>query len=129
MIAQEPGHLESVQTVLVVENDKNSRTLLRGVLSKHYQVLMAQDGAEALNIIDTHSGRIDLLLTDLNIPHANGQVLAMRMRAMRPEAKVLYMSGFTAFSAPFLGFNLDAELLEKPICLRMLQMKVSQVLR
>jgi PAS domain S-box-containing protein len=83
-------------TILVVEDDSGLRVLAQEVLSyAGYSVLVAQDGAGALHTSAQHPGRISLLLTDVILPRMSGQEIATRLTAMRPEMKVLFMSGYT----------------------------------
>ncbi len=80
-------------TVLLVEDDSDLRYLEQAALEMDgYTVLPAHDGPEALRIADQHVGPIGLLITDLIIPGIGGQGLARRLRAARPELKVLYVS-------------------------------------
>jgi two-component system, cell cycle sensor histidine kinase and response regulator CckA len=83
-------------TVLVVEDESMVRDLVSGILQTHgYAVLKARQSTEALCFSDEFPGTIHLLLTDLCMPpHANGRILAGRIRAARPGTPVVYMSGF-----------------------------------
>jgi signal transduction histidine kinase len=86
----------STETLLLVEDDEAVRALLRTVLQRHgYRVLDSPDGREALLLCDTVPGRIDLVLTDVVMPHMSGREFAARLEALRPGIKVLYMSGYT----------------------------------
>lgn len=122
----EPGS----ETILVVEDESNLRYLVRQFLEKQgYRVLHAEDGAAALQIVVAHEGTIDLLLTDVIMPGMNGRELAQRVSELRPNAKILYMSGYTE---NVIGRNgtLDAgiRLLQKPFTLRDLKSTVREVL-
>ncbi len=122
----EPG----TETILLVEDEGNLRYLARQFLEKQgYRVLEAADGAEAVHIAVSHQGVIHLLLTDVIMPGMNGRELAQRISEIRPNAKVLYMSGYTE---NVIGRNgtLDAgvRLLQKPFTLRELKSKVREVL-
>ncbi len=84
------------ETVLVVEDDTMVRTLVRDVLSRSgYTVLEAQGCGDALRICERHKGPIDLLLTDVVMPEANGRELAETLVSLRADMRVLYMSGHT----------------------------------
>jgi PAS domain S-box-containing protein len=84
------------ETVLVVEDQQETRNLVASVLKElGYQVLEAGDGASALSLAQSHTGPIHLLLTDVVMPGMSGGELAERLKTLRPEAKVLYTSGYT----------------------------------
>ena len=108
----EPG----TETILLAEDEANLRYLARQFLEKQgYKVIEAADGAVAMQIAVAHEGVIHLLLTDVIMPGMNGRELAQRISEIRPQTKVLYMSGYTE---NVIGHNgtLDAgvRLLQKP---------------
>ncbi len=118
------------ETILLVEDEANLRYLARQFLEKQgYRVIEAADGAVAMQIAVAHEGVIHLLLTDVIMPGMNGRELAQRISEIRPNVKVLYMSGYTE---NVIGRNgtLDAgvRLLQKPFTLRDLKSKVREVL-
>ena len=122
----EPG----TETILLVEDEANLRYLARQYLEKQgYKVIEAADGAVAMQIAVAHEAVIHLLLTDVIMPGMNGRELAQRVSEIRPNVKVLYMSGYTE---NVIGHNgtLDAgvSLLQKPFNLRDLKSKVREVL-
>jgi len=122
----EPG----TETILLVEDEANLRYLARQYLEKQgYKVIEAADGAVAMQIAVAHESVIHLLLTDVIMPGMNGRELAQRIAEIRPNVKVLYMSGYTE---NVIGQNgtLDAgiRLLQKPFNLRDLKNKVREVL-
>jgi PAS domain S-box-containing protein len=122
----EPG----TETILLVEDEANLRYLARQFLEKQgYRVTEAADGAVAMQIAVAHEGVIHLLLTDVIMPGMNGRELAQRMSEIRPNVKVLYMSGYTENVIGHDG-TLDAgvRLLQKPFTLRDLKDKVREVL-
>jgi PAS domain S-box-containing protein len=118
------------EIILLVEDETNLRYLARQYLEKQgYQVLEASDGAMAVQISVAYQGHIHLLLTDVIMPGMNGHELAQRITAMRPDVKVLYMSGYTE---NVIGHNgmLDkgVRLLQKPFNLRDLKERVREVI-
>jgi len=122
----EPG----TETILLVEDEANLRYLARQYLEKQgYKVIEAADGAVAMQIVVAHEGVIHLLLTDVIMPGMNGRELAQRITEIRPNVKVLYMSGYTENVIGQDG-TLDAgvRLLQKPFNLRDLKNKVREVL-
>ena len=124
--AVEPG----TETILLVEDEANLRYLARQFLEKQgYRVIEAADGAVAMQIAVAHEGTIHLLLTDVIMPGMNGRELAQRISEIRPNVKILYMSGYTE---NVIGRNgtLDegVRLLQKPFSLHNLKNKVREVL-
>ncbi|HKP97628.1 MAG TPA: response regulator [Fibrobacteria bacterium] len=82
-------------TILLVEDETTVRRLLKKVLEGHgYTVLEAQDGIEGLEIGGTHAGTIDLILTDVVMPRLNGIEMVNQLRSLRPDLRVLFMSGY-----------------------------------
>jgi len=118
------------ETILVVEDEVNLRRLTRQFLDNQgYTVLEAADGAAAVQICVAHQGIIHLMLTDVIMPGMNGRELAQRVSEIRPNMKVLYMSGYTENAIGHNG-TLDAgiTLLQKPFTLHALKAKVREVL-
>jgi CheY-like chemotaxis protein/anti-sigma regulatory factor (Ser/Thr protein kinase) len=82
-------------TILVVEDADDLREITELILTKHgYQVITARNGLEALEAVKSHAGTIDLLLTDVVMPHMHGPELAGRIRTSQPEIRIMYMSGY-----------------------------------
>src|SRR5229473_2598307 len=95
--AQAPARAaRGTETVLVVEDEAPVRSVARQVLERHgYTVLEAPSAEAALDIVTRYSGAIHLLLTDVVMPGLNGRELANRLAGLRPDAKVIFMSGYT----------------------------------
>ncbi|RYG64867.1 response regulator, partial [bacterium] len=125
-----PVTLRGVETVLLVEDEEQVRAIVRLVLRRQgYEVLEAQNAGEAFLICEQYKSRIDLLLTDLVMPRMNGRELVTRLGPMRPEMKVVYMSGYTedtAFQKSVL--DTDVPFLQKPVTPESLLVKVREVL-
>ncbi|MGC9665944.1 ATP-binding protein [Planosporangium sp. 12N6] len=105
------------ETVLLVEDEDNLRTLTERILRRHnYRVVAAANGPEAIEAARHHVGRIDLLLTDVVMPQMAGHDLARQLQVDHPDLRVVYMSGY---AEPLLTTQktLPAEvsLLSKPI--------------
>jgi CheY-like chemotaxis protein len=84
------------ETLLLAEDEDEVRALARDALAMiGYTVLEAPDGAAALRIAQREAGHIHLLLTDVVMPGMNGREVAECLRTSHPEARVLYMSGYT----------------------------------
>lgn len=111
------------ETILVVEDRQDVRELTRDILEENgYRVIEARDPNEALAIAEHHGAPINLLLTDLVMPQMSGLDLAKRLRTLRPDMRVLYMSGFVTSGA------FAAELVKKPFKPDALAQKVREVL-
>jgi CheY-like chemotaxis protein len=84
------------KTILLVEDEGALRKLVRRILeSQRHQVLEADCAASAMDLLENHSGRIDLLVTDLVLPGLSGKGLAEKLSRRRPQMRVLYMSGYS----------------------------------
>ncbi len=118
------------EAILVVEDEPALREVTRRILiAAGYQVIVAENGPQALDLARAHAGRIDMLLSDVVMPQMAGPQLAERLRAERPSISVLLMSGF---AQPILdsGGHLDlgVALIEKPFSGPALLAKVAQSL-
>ena len=86
------------ETILLAEDEESLRSLTRSLLEESgYTVLEACHGGDALAVASGYVGPIHLLLTDVVMPGMNGRVLAERLQLIRPEMKVVFMSGYTGF--------------------------------
>jgi CheY-like chemotaxis protein len=91
---------QGTETVLVVEDQDGIRDIVGESLRRNgYKVLIAVDGDEALKLAGTYADPIHLLVTDLVMPNIGGRELAHRLTQLRPQMKVLYMSGYSEHSA------------------------------
>jgi len=131
VVPEEPAFTEpGTETILLAEDEANLRYLARQFLEKQgYRVIEAVDGAAAMQIAVAHEGIIHLLLTDVIMPGMNGRELAQRISEIRPNTKVLYMSGYTENVIGHNGtLDADVRLLQKPFTLRDLKNTVREVL-
>src|SRR6059058_3482897 len=118
------------ETVLVAEDEAAVRAVTREVLERQgYVVLEAPHGAAALDIAAQHRGPIQLLVTDVVMPGLSGRQLADRLARLRPDTKVLYVSGYTDDAVVRHGV-LEAGIayLQKPFTIDSLARKVREVL-
>jgi len=111
-----PAHARGDGTVLLVEDEDALREVSRRILAgAGYTVLAASNGREALALAAEHDGTLDLLLTDVVMPHMHGPELALQIEAARPGTPVIFMSGF---AEPILDsgghVTAGAALIEKP---------------
>ncbi|MEW6320833.1 MAG: ATP-binding protein [Acidobacteriota bacterium] len=116
------------ETVLLVEDDAAVRELTQATLERHgYRVLSAAGPEEALEIVRGHSGALQLLLSDVVMPGMLGPELARHVKALRPDIKLLFMSGY---AADVVTPELLAEgaLLQKPFSVAVLTRTVRLVL-
>jgi signal transduction histidine kinase/CheY-like chemotaxis protein len=118
-------------TILVVEDEAGVREIAVAILrSLGYRVLEAADGDAGLLVFGAHAAEVNMLLTDVVLPgKVRGRELAERITSMRPEVKVLFMSGYTENSIVHHG-RLDdgVQLLGKPFRREQLARKVAEVL-
>jgi PAS domain S-box-containing protein len=116
------------ETILLVEDDADVRDLARDILVDHgYTVLLAPSGAEAVRIAGGYPHPIDLVLADIVMPQMRGPDVVRRVRAVRPGARALYMSGYLVDEATAAEVA-DAPLLVKPFDTLSLTAKVRQTL-
>jgi two-component system, cell cycle sensor histidine kinase and response regulator CckA len=125
-----PATRRGSETVLLVEDEVVVRTLVRNTLVQQgYQVLEAENGAQALRIAQAHRGPLQLLVTDVIMPGMSGRELAENLLRRRTDLHVLYISGYTdetiaqhGVLAPGVGF------LQKPFTLGALVRKVRETI-
>jgi two-component system, cell cycle sensor histidine kinase and response regulator CckA len=113
------------ETILLVEDEPAVRQLFAEALARAgYRVLEARNGQEALKIFDQYGDSVDMLLTDMRMPHMGGGELARHLRARRRTLKLLCISGYPGAVEP----DLPADFLAKPFSRDALLTKVREVL-
>ena len=117
------------ETVLLVEDEDAVRALAREVLRRHgYVVLEARHGVDALRLAERHTDDIHLMITDVVMPHMSGRELAERLCSVRPNMKVLFMSGYTDHAVMNRALTPGSSFLQKPFTPETFARKVRQVL-
>jgi two-component system cell cycle sensor histidine kinase/response regulator CckA len=125
---ESPVAAEGRETVLVVEDEEAVRRLIRTALEHNgYGVLLAADGVEALKLISSHTGPLDLLITDLAMPGMNGTEVARKVKDRLPGIEVLYISGY-AEELRQSGEIDESRFLQKPFTPQALARKVREML-
>jgi YesN/AraC family two-component response regulator len=90
-------------------------------------VLSARDGREASQIVNERKGVIDLLLTDVIMPGISGPALAKQVRSLRPQTKILYMSGYSGEFLPDM-LTPGVSFIQKPFTVADLARKIHKML-
>jgi two-component system, cell cycle sensor histidine kinase and response regulator CckA len=128
-VSAKPGSAAG-EVVLVVEDEEAVRTMVGRLLqSEGYQVLEAEDGDRALELIERRSAPVDLVVTDVAMPKMNGRELAARLKASWPMLPVLFISGYTDDEMVRRGFiEPNSPFLSKPFTPEVLAAKVRLLL-
>jgi signal transduction histidine kinase len=123
--------LSGTETILLVEDEQMVLKLARQILATQgYRVLEAKNGEAALRMCAHDQGPIDLLLTDVIMPEMSGPELAERLHRLRPELRVLFMSGYTDDAIVHHGvLEEGANFIQKPFAPDVLARKVRQILK
>ncbi len=118
------------ETILVVEDEGEVRSLMQRVLKrKGYTVLTALDGEAALAIGRERKGTIHLVVSDVVMPRMSGPEMARQLEVLRPDVKVLYLSGYADEKVNLRGaIGAESAFLQKPFTPTALERKVREVL-
>jgi two-component system, cell cycle sensor histidine kinase and response regulator CckA len=118
------------ETVLLVEDDRTILKMTARMLERlGYRVLTANHAREAEESVQSHAGEIRLLMTDVVMPGMNGRELAERIRTLRPDIEVLFMSGYTANVIAHRGVLYDGvNFIQKPFAKQDLAVKIRDIL-
>jgi two-component system, cell cycle sensor histidine kinase and response regulator CckA len=125
-----PGAVSGFETILLVEDEESLRELGAEILRQSgYQVIQAGSPREALALLERHSARIDLLLTDVIMPGMSGHALAELLKPRFPGMSVLYVSGYTDDAIARHGvLDPGVEFLQKPYTRNALTQKIRTIL-
>jgi two-component system, cell cycle sensor histidine kinase and response regulator CckA len=124
------SELDGTETILLVEDDERVRTSIGRILSVYgYRVLNARHGNEAIAVAKRRDARIHLVLSDVVIPGLSGPDAVNEVRKLWPEAKVLFMSGYTDH-AIFRdgGLRAGMSFIQKPFAPKALARKIRTIL-
>jgi len=118
------------ETILLVEDEKMVRDVTRRILEQRgFKVITVENGNQALYMVETQNIVFDLLLTDVIMPSMNGRQLYERIKAVRPNLRVLYMSGYTEDNIANHGvLDEGANFIQKPFKSQELASKIREVL-
>jgi len=120
------------ETILVAEDEASLRYLASTVLERlGYTVILAEDGLEAVNLFRVNQSRIDLVILDLVMPRYGGRDALELMRAIRPDLRALFVTGYDDETARAPGANAvvpGTTLLQKPYRVDMLGSRVREIL-
>ncbi|HYM75345.1 MAG TPA: ATP-binding protein [Candidatus Dormibacteraeota bacterium] len=128
--AKTSGPRPESETLLIVEDERSFRELLYdGLQARGYQVLVASNGVDALQVADRHNGPIHLLITDVIMPQMSGPELAKNLISVRGNTGVLYMSGYADDKLGAIpGSNGELTWIQKPFYLDDLLRKIREIL-
>lgn len=116
--------------ILLAEDDDNVREFVaRALLHAGHEVVEAEDGGIASEVMDAENGRFDLLLSDIKMPVMDGIALALHVAASHPELKIVLMTGFADQRERAHGLEaLIYDVIPKPFTLTALMRKVDDAL-
>ncbi|GIW81290.1 MAG: hypothetical protein KatS3mg105_3097 [Gemmatales bacterium] len=118
------------EVILIVEDEDLLRDYIRKALKRRgFSVLEARNGYDAIRLLKEHTGPVHLVLSDVVMPRLSGPAMYRQLQRLRPELKVVYMSGYITESVSDLGLDgPDVQLLRKPFIMDDLLRKVREVL-
>jgi PAS domain S-box-containing protein len=118
------------ETILLAEDEDCIRLMLKDFLkSIGYTVISACNGKEALEFAKNHKEPVHLLLTDVVMPGMNGFELAKQVKEFLPETKILFMSGYAKPTDTHKMMRINDNLIQKPIVLHALAVKLREILK
>jgi two-component system cell cycle sensor histidine kinase/response regulator CckA len=124
-----PRPRTGTETILLAEDEEEVRNLAREILKMEgYTIIEARHGNDALRIAGQHTGTIHMLMTDVVMPQMGGRELVQKLSAVRPQIKVLFVSGYTDENLTPSGGSGGHAFLQKPFTADGLLRKVRDVL-
>jgi two-component system, cell cycle sensor histidine kinase and response regulator CckA len=122
--------LEGTETVLLVEDEDSVRQLVAETLaSRGYKVIQAENGEEALKLVASSPETIHLMITDVVMPGMSGRELARELLKLRPQSKVMFLSGYSEDAVLNQGvLEPETAFLQKPFTLQHLARKVREII-
>lgn len=129
-IRPEMSHFRGIETVLVVENERPVREgICEFLRQRGYTVLSADSAEQSLLVSGRYAGTIDLLIADLVLPRMGGRELSQRFMELRPEVKIIHMSGHADVSGSIINERKHAKaFLQKPFSLTKLGQTIRDIL-
>lgn len=118
------------ETILIIEDEDGVRSLITEILQRQgYNVLQVPDGSQAIELSKLYPGQIDLILTDVVVPGISGREAIKHIMPMQPNAKILYMSGYSDDAIKHHGvIEPETSFIQKPFTRTMLVQKIIDVL-
>ena len=123
--------LRGAGTILVVDDEDVVRSVAKNILQLYgYEVILAEDGAQAVSIYERRSAEIDVVLLDLVMPNVGGEAVYRQLRLIRPDVRVILNSGYsdTEAQARFAGKGL-AGFIKKPFTAADLGQEIKRALK
>ena len=118
------------EIVLVVDDEPTIRRFARRVLTEHeFEVLEADNGVAALEVIHTSDGRLDVVVSDIVMPKLNGVQLLQRLSITHPELPIILMSGYAGPELAQRGIQAPCSILAKPFRPEQLVAEVRRCIR
>lgn len=123
------SYYRGTETILLVDDEESLRNVVVDILGQlGYRMLSAASGPEALALAEGYSGKIDLLLSDVVMDPLPGPALAEKLASIRPEMKVIFISGYADSLAPDGFLRPGTVLVNKPFTIKILSAKLREVL-
>lgn len=125
-----PVPQRGTETILLVEDETGVRQLIRDMLRFYgYNVVEAEDQRQAIEFCSRHDLKLDLLLTDVLMPGMSGPEMVKQMIPMRPDMKIIYMSGHSRDRFATTGLNLETDnFIQKPVLTEVLTSRIRSAL-